>query len=448
MHDAVDGEKSDKRSYIRSMFWTIVLAAAGALVFLWLVVFIGSGTLAERYRARWVDAGVTKESVLARFPTADADASAIEAERLAEPLGLSLAPRTSGRGDRRRSIAERAANKEIAIGDYVNATLKRDHRAIDPPPEAVAQHLTTHAAAVEGLRNHLLTAPEPHWGIDLREPWATPVPNLLGHIEMHRLLLAETLARASAGDREGAFRTLEASWRASAFLRSHPTLIAQLIAMSITRGQVGVLRQLEAPPQVWEERLRVLDVRGPLLTAMRLEAWAKTDMDGVPSSEIRFLAKVAAPYLEYCAAELSDRERTRVDRLSSLPYLCDADPAKRGAPTEISLPPWNVLRMGGPDSLEAVLDRLARLEVDVELTRKILEADAARRADGTWPESIPGIEQSKACPHDRWLFTVEAGAATIAFHRPLRWDDEQVSDRRSRGAQTGWTLPPRFRIGP
>ena len=82
--------------------------------------------------------------------------------------------------------------------------------------------------------------------------------------------------------------------------------------------------------------------------------------------------------------------------------------------------------------------RLARLEIDLELTVKLIDLRNERsEAGGRWPESVPGIERSSACPGDHWDYAVEPGGGmTLAFARQISWPN-----------QAGVVLPTRFSAG-
>jgi len=83
--------------------------------------------------------------------------------------------------------------------------------------------------------------------------------------------------------------------------------------------------------------------------------------------------------------------------------------------------------------------RLARLELDLELTVKLVDLRTARsEAGGRWPESVPGIDRSSACPEDHWDYTVEPGGGmTLAFARQISWPNK-----------AGVVLHTRFSAGP
>ena len=65
---------------------------------------------------------------------------------------------------------------------------------------------------------------------------------------------------------------------------------------------------------------------------------------------------------------------------------------------------------------------MARLEIDLELTAKLLDLKAAREQNGgRWPSTLRGIEESAACPRARWIYeTGGDGKMSLAldYHVP------------------------------
>ena len=97
---------------------------------------------------------------------------------------------------------------------------------------------------------------------------------------------------------------------------------------------------------------------------------------------------------------------------------------------------------GNPgDTLDRTLGmwaKLDRLTLDLELTRKVLQAKALRRSDaaGRWPGQVPGIESS-ACADGSWTYAVGSDGAMRLAH----------AGAAPEGART-WSLPLEFRDGP
>ena len=221
-------------------------------------------------------------------------------------------------------------------------------------------------------------------------PHAAPIPNLLGHLDLQRLLLADALACGERGDDRCGLDDLDASWQLNRALRDDPILITQLIAISVTRLQIGTLRQLGQVPANWEKRLAEHDFRQSFLSSLRFEAWAWTQVDHAamvqPALGQRIVYSLGRPYVRYCLADASEDYRQRLDNLARLKTLCDVDLAALDADLDVPVPRWNLLGDLVVPNLSDTVDRLRRLELDIELTVRILEIEAGRRANsGVWP---------------------------------------------------------------
>jgi hypothetical protein len=423
------GEGGDR--YLRSMVWTIGLGTLGLAAFVWSIVFVASETTTRRVRAAWETGPVTTHTLRAKFPSGGASPAAVEAEELAHPLGVDLTPRRSERWEKPPIDPSRIPQFfRKTLGRWVDAQVTRDRRGIEPAPPEAAEFLDRHRSEIVTLAGHLVASDDLRWEQDVDLWMDAPMPNLLGLMELQRVLHADALHRLQAGDREAALRSLEGTWRLGSTLRARPELISQLIATALTRVQLGVLRQIDDVPAAWSERLETLDVRTPFVDSLRVEGWIAGRAN--PSTlqyetEGNVLRKVAvhvfAPYVEYCFAEASDRMRTRAERLADLPWLCDGSLELRGVPTELRLPPWNLLGAMADHDVGGSIERVARLELDVEMTVKVLALDRVRRATGRWPTDVAGIGSSRVCPHDRWIYEVTADGATLRFPRELAWSD-------------------------
>jgi hypothetical protein len=272
-----------------------------------------------------------------------------------------------------------------------------------------------------------------------------PIPNLLGHLELQRTLVADALAAIDAGDRRRALDDLEAAWRLMSALRDDPFILTQLIVLVDARLVAGALRQIEEAPPVWRERLAGHDFRAGVTEALQYEGWYWTQIDesedltSLRGVGAKLLYSVAEPYFRYCLVDVSDTFRERLANLERASALCDYDLASRRADLQVPVPRWNVLGDLVVPDLGGALDRLARLELDVELTRRLLELEEARRAaGGEWPASLPGGEVSSACPKDRWDYELSPeGGMTLAFHREISWEGVK-----------GPRLPTRFSVAP
>lgn len=109
--------------------------------------------------------------------------------------------------------------------------------------------------------------------------------------------------------------------------------------------------------------------------------------------------------------------------LASLDVLCDRDRAQNDADLKFEFARWNALGRMFARDLGDVVDQLARLEVDLELTIRILEW---RRADRDMLAArFTGRQASIVCPDDYWIYEIEAdGTRSVRLSRVPEWSPE------------------------
>jgi len=410
-----------------------VLAAVLAVVVGLFVILTGVASYkVAKVDRRWAETLGTEEEILQRYPATDADASALELERLTAQIGIDTATRSCE--DRTRPAKDRvAAYNEIRkdLGPWRSAQLERTHRTIDPPPAKVLAFLGSNEPQLEAIRMHLTRGVVPRWEMHLEQGVEAPIPNLLGHINLQKLLVGDALVKAYQGDHATAHRDLEACWTLVQSLRDDPILITQLIAVADARMIAGALRQMENPPATWGERMFEHDFRESFTNALKYEGWYWTKIDdasayaGLSGVAHRVMVNVAKPYFRLCMADVSDVYRERLDNLDEVTAICDYDLSSQQADLEIPIPRWNILGGLVVPNLGNALDRLARLEVDLEFTARLLDLEQRRHGgEGEWPDSLPDGEASIACPKDRWIYDVtDDGTMTLALARELIWSD-------------------------
>lgn len=354
------------------------------------------------------------------YPSADANRAALELERLTARLGLDTAPRWREERDRPDPVKGREAKAWLReTTDYRKAQIEKSERRIDAPPDRAAAFLVAHEAEIAAIRRHLLSGDTPRWEMRMDRLYAAPIPNLLGHIDLQKLLVTDALFHARQGRREVALDDLEAAWNLMQALADDPMLIVQLITISDARMILGLLRQIPAVPARFGERLRDHDFRGRFLTALRFEAWVMTEigktggLTGLSNVTDALGSSIARPYVQLCLAHTSDALRRRLDRLAQVEALCDYDLAARGADLDIHVPRWNAVGRLILPQLSGSLDRLAQLELDIEMTTRILDLERER---------IPRGGASSACPADRWTYEVVGdGDLRLALQREVSW---------------------------
>jgi hypothetical protein len=92
-----------------------------------------------------------------------------------------------------------------------------------------------------------------------------------------------------------------------------------------------------------------------------------------------------------------------------------------------AIPKWNFLAKLAVPNISSSLGRGYRLQLDLELTQKVLLLREARdKNGGTWPEAMPGIESS-ICPNGAWSYTRTSDRVTLAYNRTPRFTDIKPS---------------------
>ena len=412
-----------------------VSVVVGLVVVLLLIRGV-AGMLADGRRSRMLDAWDGSlgsfEQIVERYPDCEANEAALRVEGLSAELGIDLTPRSiEDRVHPTREAVGRYQQAKLAINQFAEQQLEREGPRLEPPSAKVAEFFDAHRETVEEIRRQLAVDSAPRWARVLARPYRTPLPNLLGHINLQRLLMTDAILRADAGDSPGALITMEASWKLNSALRDLPFLVSQMIALDISRMQVGMLRQIERVPASWGDRLQAQDYRASISTALQVDGWNWMQMvdpgtrptDDEASRSV--LYAVVGPYVSFCTTDLSERWRRRLIELSELGSFCDRDLEALGITLSVEPAAWNlVARKTWFGDMDGVLRRLARYELDREMTSKLLELQRVREdSHGPWPASLPGIEQSPTCPEDHWIYeALPGGEVSLAFSRSVEWE--------------------------
>jgi hypothetical protein len=434
----------------------VVRRHAAMIVTVAIVLFVGllvlrglAGLLAERKRNQvhraWAETLGSSEALFEQYPDRPANETALLVEELTAELGIDIAPERVERRARPTDETERDyRGARFAIGDLLQRRLQSPGPASDPAPPEVAVFLDAHDATLDRLRRLLATGDPPIWSRRLETPFAKPVPNLRGHVDLHRLLLLDALLRHDAGEMETALAGLEASWNLNAVLRDEPDLTAQGIALTVARLQFGALRRFGRLPSEWRSRVREHDHRESYLDALRYEGWVWSYIhDPATRDQLlddpvsRIVRKITGPYVDYSAADVSDRWRLLLIRTVEADAICDAAPLEAGVIPTMQVPGWNLVGRLVMNDLSDTIRRLARYDLDLELTSKVLELrDASHERDARWPDSLPGGDASTACTGERWEYSVSPeGGVSLSLSREIDW-----------GSLSGMSLPTRFAV--
>jgi hypothetical protein len=326
------------------------------------------------------------------------------------------------------AAAEVEAYHHSGAGAWLNAQIQSDSDEIAEPPVVLRDFLHDRSEVLWSVIAALEKS-APEWNSASDE---NGTKHLLPVIRLQKILLAASLVEERRGNWIDAGRALEASWSLGRAITS--SLIDQLLAVSIERWQVGVLRKLKEPPLQWMARLSgdrpwrgMLDAvatdHGLGLSADALESsdpWSELtrSVPGAIASGIRNLSP--------CEASLLSEEEAWNFAEHEIPTAVSPEAIQiRAQYREMVVP-----------GLMNGIQRAGRLEVDRELTLKILhlrlERDAAR--DGRWPEKLLEAT-SAACP------AVSYGYRSGKDGMEVRFEGTVYSE------STGAVLPLRFRSG-
>jgi hypothetical protein len=422
------------------------IAVGGMLALLWLV----GGNAYARYRKKlveraWVQSFGPLQKLLDRCPKTTTNETARRLEKLAEPLGLDLAPTTDGVPPRDTRAVPKPGQKESeeewqAVSRYLTSQLEKPEAGVDRPPKEVEEFFAAHGRDLRALATELAALPAPRWDFDPSIfPSHQPIPSLRALILLQRALLAGALVDPTGKNLGPPGQTLEASWRLNQALSEMPQMTSQLIAIAIARMQMGALRKMEVDASLWRARLAEHDFKRSVLDTGLLAQWPDQERSRQLEeiylrSEKNLGKRVQAfflrPWQDVVWSEVSEKLRLAYLRIQDAPLSDARIPERKGAT-------WSaaeiLLSIHMPNLLES-FRRVDRLVLDAELTGKILQARQLRLQNGSeeWPAAIPGIEVSRL-RGAKWIYSISPqGTMSLSLAREPHWDS------------SGLVLPCRF----
>jgi hypothetical protein len=210
---------------------------------------------------------------------------------------------------------------------------------------------------------------------------------------------------------------LSAGWTLRSSVAERPELASLLIAWAVMRTHAGVLRKTRVDPELWRRNYAADSPRKALERSLEYQAWvdvaeARLGMPGVGNERYAFIRYVFRPafrpFARFSMAEKAEGVRAILEAMRRA-NLCSVDEVAAAAIWKPRLSRWNFVgRRAWPDFAIAI-DRVARLELDRELT---LLVAAARIPGAASDRRIPSAD----CPSASWAERPAGeGAWTIAF---------------------------------
>jgi hypothetical protein len=357
------------------------------------VVLVAGGWFAalRYYEARetraaqvaWVGLG-SVDAAPQRFPDVNQSAGATKLVELAAAAQLDLAPR-----ERARNLAAKPVT--AALSKYLKAQFERGGDAIDAPPPLPAKYLADHEKALDAVRDHLLSGAPISWETNLRAGFDAPIPNLLGHMNLQRILAVRALDKARRND-PAAWDELRASWELNRGLWNRPDLISSLIALASSRMSNAAARKMPLPAPAWLNETYAFDYLGAMAASHQAEAWMiRHAMPG------RGPMKVRAPWYAHQSADALDVLRTYTDA-AVRSKACDAD-GSQFATARAAMTQTNNVAV---PNLIGAWHRLMRFRAELEATERVLQLRAGETpspqsqcSDGAWQVTANSIKFSK-----------------------------------------------------
>jgi hypothetical protein len=386
------------------------LVLGAVVVAAWLLMWAGATVMNQFYSTdperAWPMGLGTLDRARQRYPTAPASAAAFALVDEVAKVGIDIAPRTSRT---RPEVGRNTALRET-IGSYLTRQTRKPSPAIEPPGEELADYLAAHAGDLATIRSIILGDEPVVWAVD-RQSRRQPIPNLLGHMVLTRLLVVNALDRARRNEPE-AWEDLRAAMALSRGLWERPEMISALIALAIDRNISAAARKMPLPPPAWFADFLQFDYRRALLAARQAETsaiseaiYAEMTVDASRRGLIRMVDTALAPYTRLCTADSIDAERHAAASAAAT-TACDVDPREMTRRRREELAWWNYpARRISSVNLDSPWQRLNRFRVELEATERALRLRAGAPplprsscSDGKWIYEGSGFRFSRDIP--------------------------------------------------
>ena len=388
------------------------MAATGPLLVLLFAWPIALHALADRrleaVRVTWAAAGLDPpDSLPASTPLSD---SAHQLTRLCATMGLALAPVKSGLSPPPEHLVRRFDGLYNDISSYTTGDiLEAAGEEVPPCPPHVREFLVEYRHRLRQISEHILESAPLQWPFERERGFESPIPNVLGHMKLQRLLIA-----AAAVHPDDASIHLPAARRLNLSLGRRPELICRMFAGNAAGGIAAAERKLEADPTPsLNPREQVItgllnDTRLFHVFVANLAATRKGEFG--PLGQLKALLDV--PVLRFWASDQSFRLFELREHLLTEPP-CFLDPTFDDALMS-RVPSWNPLGRLMTPRVSALWNRALGSALEIELTQLVHQARAEHLASGRWPQ---GDIPSEVCP-------------SLVWHRDA-WPDDTFNQRLS-----------------
>ncbi len=364
---------------MKKAFVGIVLVVVCLIGGLWVVAF---GTHRALDGRQWPDKLGTLADVPSHFPDVETNPAAQGLTQLTPPLGISVTPKIEG--VQQPKVSDDWDKIKEPVGNYIRAELEKSNEQIASPPIEMAAYLNAHREQIDRVRDHILNAGPIVWVTHAKMAAEAPLPNLLGHMSLAKLLTARALMKATAKDAT-AWDDLHAVWLLDRELWQRPELISQLIALAGARMVNAGAAKMPLPPPSWLADMQTLDYRRHFMASQQAEAWSiplswKREMN--TSKAVNLLL---GGYFDAASSRAAETMRTAAVTVAETSN-CDLSTISPLKPA-----PWNMVERLALPNIFAAWQRLYRFRVELESTQNALAirqgqpaSTTSKCADGTW----------------------------------------------------------------
>lgn len=349
-------------------------------------------TVAEAWRRT---TGMTPEELIQSCAKTETNATARELEKLAAKLEIG-------------GEANDGEGENLARDFFADRRIGDSDRA-DELPENVRKYLANHQTDLNRLYDFVLQNPAPESEIDLSRPGIATLPNLGFHIRLHEIIALDVLDKTNRNQNEQAIKAMQASWKASEFLREQPEIALQMINLTVISTQNYALRKMREAPANWREQFSKIDYRALAPKVLQREyTFAYFAAKSQNSSALQNFAARLSPFSELNSAlEVSAVGQETVAQLQQRDF-CDFG---SGFDFDSKIAWRNRAgRIVFPASLQ-IWRNFGELSYDIELTEQVLRLKESKR-------STPQIAQTKStlCRDSQWIIEKQPnGSLEIRF---------------------------------
>jgi hypothetical protein len=314
-----------------------------------------------------------------------------------------------------------------SMSNWLTAQMEQPNDDIAALPPDLSAWLAANAATIDAVTQQLVAHDAPNWPLTHSgDRMNQPLPNLLAHMRMFRVLCMASLEAETRGDHAKAWEYQHAAWQLIQGLYQRPEMISRLIAVAGVRLSAATLRKLEPPAPAWANDLLSLHLRAGMYDSLRYEmttsrlaiqtspSFTLSDEEAGPGERIAMT--ITRPVIKWAMADVV---AVAADEFStaSKKDLCAFDAAASQERVRTNVTPlarhFGLMVM---PNLAASFGRAAIGEMAIEGTRAVLALKTAR--DASTPPALPPTftAPASACKGASWQYTyASADQATLKF---------------------------------